>query len=260
MKYLYKTKQLIKTSVDKFDNALSIIAIALMFAFTFSLISLSLAQISTEIGSPSYFKAPSDWLLQSVGIDTTKITETKYTSLLGTITSVIAVVVTLYFSILTTLSHIKTKIKINRESIIKKYDTPNDGTDDLLIMLRYYKKAEHLTIFAGDYDWLEKNTELKTTILSLAARNKLKLVSHKTETSVESSMQPITFSSLKKHFTFDSKFNKKCSVIKASQENVLLYKFDTSIRVGGAKQIYVIHEVDDTKYLLKVIEKFAEAI
>lgn len=51
--------------------------------------------------------------------------------------------------------------------------------DDLKVMLEYYKRAEEITVFAGDFNWINSNTDLKNVILSLARQNKIRLISNK---------------------------------------------------------------------------------
>lgn len=82
------------------------------------------------------------------------------------------------------------------------------GKDDLEWMLPHYQQAGHVTIFAGSFDWLGENKQMKQRIRQLAAEDHLKLDSYKSERQVEEAFQrkneEAFFAELKKHFRFDT--------------------------------------------------------
>lgn len=82
------------------------------------------------------------------------------------------------------------------------------GKDDLEWMLPHYQQAGRVTIFAGSFDWLRDNKQMKQRIRQLATEDHLKLVSYKTKEQVEAAFQrkgeQDFFREIERHFGYES--------------------------------------------------------
>lgn len=82
------------------------------------------------------------------------------------------------------------------------------GKDDLEWMLPHYQQAGRVIIFAGSFDWLGDNEQMKQRICQLAAEDHLGLVSYRTKEQVEAAFQrkgeQELFRELEKHFGYES--------------------------------------------------------
>lgn len=250
----------VKSFFSYFDrfifNSFSLLSIIAMFLCTIVLITFTITQITTSMGTTVIFKDTTDWILTLLGFDIDNLTNNKYVSILGMISSVVAVLVTLWFSVITTIKYFRQKHELRKKSLIKKEYIHEDGKDDLEVMYNYYKKADEVIVFSGDFSWLDKHEKLKEIILLLVYERKITFVSYKSEEFVERSISNIKlYEEIKCRFKFDSDLKIKCSLVKANQGIVFLSKVDNTIE-GGDKNIFVISGRNDGRDLLNTISAF----
>ena len=239
-----------------FVSITTITAIIAMFACTIILISFTATQMNTEIGVGSIYKDISNWTLNTAGISVADLNNQQYRSLLVSFTGSIAVLVTLWFSIITTIKYIYNRSELKRHSLIKKERIYQDGTDDLNVMLRFYKKADKVTVFSGDFSWINANTKLKSVILRLASEKKISLVSYKSRDDVIKAINDTEiFETLEPRFIFDNEMKIKCSLVNTNQSSAFLYKVDKLVE-GGGLNVCIISSRDDANYLLETLASF----
>ena len=119
----------------------------------------------------------------------------------------------------------KAQSDIKKASPIQTKEIEEDGVDDLKIMLPFYKKAKKVTVFAGDFSWITKNTEMLTAILTLINKEAISFVSYKTEDIVSAAINDDSlFQKVKPFMTFSNPQHLKCSLVEHSSEQAFLYK------------------------------------
>lgn len=252
----------IKNIFNKLDRALvstlTITSLIIMISCTFILISLTATQISSAPNPESIFTKVSNLVLSSLAIPTSEITAEKYRSLASTITGVIAVLVTLWFAVVTTVKHMYGKIEQKRRSPIKEKPVYRDGEDDLDIMHEYYRGASNVIVFSGDFSWISSSQKLKKEISRLSEEKKISFISYKSEKNVEKSItDKEMYRKIKDLMQFDSKFKIKCSLVQGIQSSAFLYKVDET-SVGGNKKICIISGTGDARYLLSALSSLCE--
>ena len=96
------------------------------------------------------------------------------TALSGLLTAV-----TVWFAVVPVFAYGQYKRAVKEAAVVDVKDVRKVGKDDLRTMRRYYKNAEHITIFSGDFDFVLKDERLRTLLIDLAKSEKLLLVSYK---------------------------------------------------------------------------------
>ena len=99
----------------------------------------------------------------------------------------------------------KAQDNIKKASPIQTIKIKEDGIDDLKVMLPYYKKAEKVTVFAGDFSWITQNEEMLEAILALVNKQAINFVSYKTEEIVSGAINNTSiFRQVKPFMTFSN--------------------------------------------------------
>lgn len=155
------------------------------------------------------------------------------------------------------------KKDFERKMGITSQPIENKGDDDLKWMLSHYKEADRVTVFAGSFDWLGDNKQMKNRILELAAEDKLNLVSYRTKEHVKDSFERKNavelFENLKDCFRYESDLddvNKVvCTIVQLSAtEWRFLYK-SLPDEKGHAFNACVLSDTDSTRQLLHILSQ-----
>ena len=232
---------------------LSVSAITIMLLATIVLVSFTETQLSITAGGQGHMKALPDRLLNMAHIDPVSLTKEQYLAFLNSGTGVVAVLVTLWFSIVTVVRSRLYKIALKESALVTKYPVYTDGEDDIKVMLDFYRQAEEVVVFAGDFDWIDKNSSLKHEVIRMANSNKITLVSYKNEEDVRRGFDDIDlFNKLRDLFHFDSDIRSKCSLIrKRNAISSFLYKAETDRK--GRKYVCAVYGDGDSRPLLDSI-------
>jgi hypothetical protein len=163
-----------------------------------------------------------------------------------------------YTSIFAFIAYARYRRNLKRNQSLQSFSINNDDHEDLKIMLQYYKGADYVTVYSGDFSWLKDNVELQKVVLNLAASSKIKLCSSKSRAIVEGKIGPNILTELEKNhlitFEKDNKSNIRCSLVEYSGEHIFLYKIKTAHPPNGLKYtLCILSEKNDSKYLLKTI-------
>lgn len=148
------------------------------------------------------------------------------------------------------------KRQIEEANPIRTYPV-NTDEDDIEVMLQYYKGAEEVVVFAGDFSWIKDNPGMYEIVSELLKRNKIKLVSSKTEEEVCRSFSndmPM-FENLKKSMKFNNPERLKCSLVThPGHEQAFLYKV-TSFSESSShnKAVCVVTPKDEAKALCSML-------
>lgn len=237
---------------------LTILAILAMFLSTAILIAFTEAQISMSLGIDSAAKQVPDYIFSYVGVDVGSLDSAKYVSLLSSSIGVVAVAVTLWFSFVTTIKYFNNIQEAKKHSIIGKAPVYEDGVDDLKVMLKYYKVANEVTVYSGDFSWVTKDEKLKIEVVRLASEQKISMISYKDESNVKAALNDsILFESLKDCFIFNSSVNKKCSLVRINNKAVFLYKVNNKV-IGGKNNVCILYGRGDGEYLVESISSLCK--
>ena len=169
---------------------------------------------------------------------------------------------------------------------LEVFKVKKEGVDDLEKMLEYYEGAEHITVFCGDFDWLQPSSvgrnpkfskfsnsrkkkirammrRMKDFVTGYASEEKITLVSSKSEELVEHALRNgddgSLFEILKKRFVFGEEIGIKCSLIEKVNEN---YTFLFRSYSGGKKHLFNAHifrEAKESEELVSILRHLIES-
>ena len=194
-------------------------------------------------------------ILGMIGINVENLSPNQYNELLMFSSSIVAVLVSIWFGFFPTIQYIRKKIDFKKKAIVQIKKVYKDGFDDLRIMLKYYKMADNVSVYAGDFDWLAKDENLKKEIQRLANQNKIRLYSYKNAEAVSKNIDDIElFNLLKDEFKFDCGIEIKCSLIETKGVNVFLYKSELK-SIGGENSVCIVQGINEGIYLLRIIKE-----
>jgi hypothetical protein len=115
---------------------------------------------------------------------------------------------------------------------------------DLLIMKNRFKLARDLIVYAGDFDFVGRDAELRRTFQYLHAHGGLTLVSDKAETEVRKGFgnRPDAISLLEglkqnQKIHFSSNLSIRCSIVRGWLGSEIIYRYDG----GGADSLNNLH-------------------
>ncbi len=137
---------------------------------------------------------------------------------------------------------------------------------DLSVMKRRFKHARHLVVFAGDFDFVGRDQELRRRFQYLHAQNGLILVSDRTEADVRRGFgsQPdaiYLFEGLKhnQRILFSNDQSIRCSIVRGSLGSEIIYRYEG----GGADSLSNLHLCimkgrREAKPLMELLEKLVK--
>ena len=238
----------------------------LLIASTVTVVCLVVSHICliTDTECPSSVKNYTDWFLGMFTSNLEQLEEHKYSAIVSDIIFVLAFLVAISPLVQVVYFKIQYKRKYRREQGIESFEVKEKGKDDLETMLRYYKGAEHLTIFCGAFAWLRKNAEMRSLIVDFANDGKLKLVSYKSKTQVREAFSNVGEEELfeqlyqKQCFKFNSGLpDVKCSMIKrVGAELRFLFRQSSDQNPFNA---CVLSSTNQSRELLYILSKLTEA-
>lgn len=236
----------------------TISAIFAMITATVVLVAFTETQISISLGNPSILKSVTDAVLDLLGVNYNGLSTDKYLSLLSSATGSVAVLVTLWFSVVTTVKYYNHRLEVERRSLVQMIPVYEDGKEDLDVMLKFYRKAEHVTVYSGDFSWISLNKDLKNEIIRLVSEKKISLVSYKSEAIVKQAIQDDNlYEKLRIMFSFDSHVDKKCSLVQSGSRKMFLYKVDRELE-GGNKSVCILFGKGEGEYLVESISSLSK--
>jgi hypothetical protein len=235
------------------------VSIFLMLGCTYVLVAFTATQVAvaTKQAPVPVLAGSTRWILSIVGVDTSKVTASDYPDVLSAAVGAVAVLVTLWYSVTTTAAFFRYKKDLQRKALVREEPVYQEGRDDLDAMEKYYRGAESVIVFSGDFSWLNSSHPLVAETDRLCQSRKIKFVSYKTEQDVRAGLGQ-RFSAYETQFVFDSGIKLKCSLVQKGQRKVLLYVADTTVDSDGAKKVCVISGKDEAQYLLQTIDELCK--
>lgn len=162
--------------------------------------------------------------------------------------STLLVVVTLILAVQPVLISFLNHRKLRLDQPVREFRVFETGIDDIKVMETYYRDADEITIFSGDFDWLTTNAHLREMLLK--KNDRLKLVSYRSREEVRQALGEL-FGSFT--FVFQCPIKINCSLVEYPGHKVFLYK---SILQEGDKPYNIICAVrgqGNSIYLLEAL-------
>ena len=151
----------------------------------------------------------------------------------------------------------KVEADVRKKQSIKLIRVYTRGTDDIGLMHKYYKNADSVIVYSGDFSWLQSETPLKKIVEELANNQKIKLVSSKNKDIVKHNIgdnlfEQLTQSNLIKYI--DDK-EIKCSLIVKGGVSTLLYLTkDEYSDVEDVMYMCIVTGRNESRFLLNAME------
>lgn len=199
------------------------------------------------------------------GRTATQLAEHQYSALVSDMIAAFAFIVTVGAVVQARLYKRNLRRRLQRELGIEASPITQKGKDDLEWMLQHYRTAEHVTIFAGSFDWLGQNGEMRDQIIKLAKEGNLELVSRRTKAEVDKSLEKDTelytaLSTLSDHFRCESELNGvTCTMIRAlGTPSKFLYRSSTT-DPDKAFNACVFTNTEQSRELLHILSQLTKA-
>lgn len=243
------------------------ISLILVTVVIVCLVLSHICNIFDGVNCPSFVKSATNQILSKIGVDDIeKLSEQNYTAIVADLIVILAFIITIAPFIQVAYFKIQYARKYRKEQGIETVEVKVKGDDDLLTMLRYYKEAEHITIFCGAFDWLcDTESGMRAFIESFANDDdKLTLISYKSEEVVRAAFEAkeggdILLELLMRQncFRFESGLNNvKCSLIEGvGTEKRFLFRQSSDRNAFNA---CVLSSTDQSKELLQILSRLIE--
>lgn len=151
----------------------------------------------------------------------------------------------------------KVEADVRKKQSIKLVRIYNRGTDDIALMYRYYKNADSVIVYSGDFSWLGTETPLKKIVEELANNQKIKLVSSKNKDIVKNNIGDALFNQLSQSELIKYIDDKeiKCSLIVKGGISTLLYLTkDENSDVDDVMFMCIVTGKNESRFLLNAME------
>lgn len=234
---------------------INLIWLILLVVWSIVAILLVLDHIYLEFNktAPSIIEWFPNFILSRLGTDVTKLKSSgNYSIVVSDMIAICAFAFAVFPLIQILVFKVRLKRELREAHGLQIFKVRNEGVDDLRKMLEFYKGAEHITVFCGDFDWLQpdnlhqkekyKNSSQrqKTKMREMAVKmrdfvkgyaelKKITLVSAKSKELVKTALDPTNTNGLFNHlagrFVFGAKVGIKCSLIeKVNDKYTFLYR------------------------------------
>ncbi|MFZ2149401.1 MAG: hypothetical protein WAV28_19490 [Sedimentisphaerales bacterium] len=220
----------------------------------------------TDRECPKVIAAYADWAAEKIWKDIGKLEqEGNFEPLISDMVVSLAFVVAVVPLIQAYVYRRRLRRELQGAHGLEVFKVKKEGVDDLEKMLEYYEGAEHITVFCGDFDWLQPNSvnrnpkfskcsnrrkkkirammgRMKDFVTGYASEEKVTLVSSKSKELVKNALRDgnddSLFGNLMKRFVFGEDIGIKCSLIEKVNEN---YTFLYRSYSGGKKHLFNAH-------------------
>ncbi|HYO66465.1 MAG TPA: hypothetical protein VEU33_10310, partial [Archangium sp.] len=168
---------------------------------TIALFGLSAAYVAVQSGQqPAGWAASiTDVVLKLVGKRPTDAAS--YAAIVSYLASVAPVAVSIVFTVWPVTTFYRQRRLRREQQSLNFVPVRELGKDDLDVMWRYYRQAEEIIVFSGDFSWLAtENSDMTRKLRQLGHR--VTYVSSKTEEEVATAVGALLFAELNKQFVF----------------------------------------------------------
>ena len=159
--------------------------------------------------------------------------------------------------------------KLEEEYGITITPVKEKGKDDLEWMLLHYNTSEQIRIFAGSFEWLPWNKDLRDRVVTLAKGGNAEFVSYRTKEQVQAHLSEdilddgqTLYDALKAHFTFESGLRITCTLTTSlNAKQRFLYR-SLSSDEGGPEQPFnacALLNANHGELLGRIVRQFIKA-
>lgn len=272
---------------------LNMIFLFFLTVWALGAILLTLTHITLTLGkTPCWFvQWFPNWILGWFGTDSAKlIAEQIYAVIVADMIAICAFVFAVVPAIQAAIYKINLKRRLRNAHGLEVFKVKNEGMDDLDKMLECYNRADHITVFCGDFDWLQatniKDTEkyklssdkdkkkydkkaekMMKFVTDYAGNKKITLVSSKSIDLVREALrkkntrgnQRSLFDSLESRFVFNCSIGIKCSLIKKiNDEYAFLYRSHSGDK-NHSFNAHMFTGATESKELINILRRLIES-
>lgn len=148
--------------------------------------------------------------------------------------------------------------KLRHQQSVQEFRVYEDGVDDTKVLEKYYRDAEKITVFSGDFDWIRRSEKLQANLRE--KRGRVNLVSYKNEEEVAVALGPDLFNEFRRFFYFGCPARIKCSLVEYPGHKVFLYKSLLPEGDQMSKVVCVVAGAGNSRYLLDALAVLCEQL
>lgn len=281
----------------KFEGAgvwLNRIFLFVLTVWALCAILLTLTHITLTFGKTPYLFI--EWVpnlvLGCFGTDSaTLIADKIYAVIVADMIAICAFVFAVAPAIQAAIYKINLKRRLRKAHGLEVFKVKNEGIDDLAKMLECYDRAEHITVFCGDFDWLQaaniknsekyisaskkqkkkfikKAREMMEFVVKYAGEQKITLVSSKSiklvkealrDNSRLTSQKDALFESLEGRFVFGANIGIKCSLIKKINDKYAFLYRSHSDDKDHSFNAHMFTGAEESEELINILRNLIES-
>lgn len=255
-----------KKALDSLFVLLMIVGLASTFFLCIALFSISATIISEFTGNEtsSFFSKTTAYVLSLLDIKIDESNRNSYMNTIGNINNTVSVVVTIVVGLLpffiagwAYIRNKEFKDKIARSMVVREHPAENPVVEREL-MEHYYKNAQSVTVYAGDFSWISESELLASVVRSLASRGMIDLISSDSLSEVKSGLGDALFNTVKERIVYQNPEFLRCSLITyAGNSSTFLYRYWNP--VSEKYFICAVRHLPESAYLLDVIRGLSHA-
>ncbi len=246
-----------------------------VFVVIWLMVSLVVTYVALELGkTPScVFTCLPNFILRAIQVDLVNLPPDKYPMLISVMTLVVGFLITItpIFGVFRRTGKLRQTVENAQKEFLDEHGitinpVQKKGRDDLEWMLPYYQQAGRITIFAGSFDWLGDNRQIKNRLRQLATEDNLRLVSYRTKEQVEAAFQrkgeQSFFRELQTNFSYESGLDgMTCTMIeKLGADWEFLYRSRAGPETPSVFNVCYIGTTPRNIELLNILSKLTKAV
>jgi len=255
-------------------------------AFTAACLVWKHLDLLTAAKCPSMVASYANWIAGKLGTNVEELEkEGKFAPVVSDMLVALAFVVAIVPLLQAWRYRWRLKTELRSAHGLEIFKVKKERIDDLAKMLEYYEGAEHITVFCGDFDWLQpssidrnpkfskcskrlkkkmkKMTEkMRDFVKEYASQEKITLVSSKSKGLVKDALRnggdDSLFEALKERVVFDQNVGIKCSLIeKVNRKYTFLYRS----YAGDKKRLFnahIFYKAEESEELINILRGLIE--
>lgn len=241
----------------------------------------------TTVECPNCVKSYVDWIVGTLGTDVAGLEKDgKFAPIISDILVLLAFVVVIVPLLQAWQYRRRLKRELRGAHGLEVFEVKKEGIDDLEKMLDCYDRADHITVFCGDFDWLQPSNidtdekfskyswwqkrkmkrmteKMRDFVVSCIPQEKITLVSSKDIDLVRNGLQNgnnhSLFESLESRFVFGVDIGIKCSLIRHIHDKyAFLYRSHTDEK-GHTFNAHIFTGATEGEELINILHKLIES-
>lgn len=247
---------------ESLANVLIITSIVVVILLVISTLGLVTTQITlqTDQQPPALWANATDFTFKILGIDPSD-NRNAHLEAISIVLNAGIYLISLFLAILPVVTYMRYRTKIKNERSIRTWKVKR-GEGDIEEMLKAYRGASNVTVFSGDFSWLSRSNPSKERLLeeicNLAEVNKIDLISHKSESTVQQKVGNGIYNELCDSFLFAEDLNLKCSLVEYDEYNSKFLYLNPGVQ--GDPNFVIVRSSDRSRRLMGALKKMINKI